>query len=142
MFTYVQVSKNTYPYSTLHVDTCSALKRVRYPRTLNLTEVQRLDSVRIDKCARCMPYIGDKPGPEVSAFWAIQRAFTEEKAATWRKVHAARKVVALRLALEEAEAEAQAAFTSAVEQRDMVATIENDARTGSYTPLEVTVQRR
>jgi hypothetical protein len=148
MFTFVEVSKNTYPYRTLHVDTCKVLDRARYKTVLTLDKVRRLDSVRIDYCTRCVgkTHIGVGGRTEYSeaqrAFWGIQRAFKDEEAATWRKVHAARKVVALRLALEEAEAEATAAFTSAVEQRDLIATVEAEARRGEYSPLEVTVGRR
>jgi hypothetical protein len=148
MFTFVEVSKNTYPYRTLHVEGCSHLNRAQYRTVLTLEKVRRLDSVRIDYCSRCVgkTHVGVGGQTEYSAarleFWAIQRSFKEDEAKTWAKVHAARKVVALRIALEEAEVEATKAFSSAAEQREMVERIYDEAKRGDYSPLEVTVKRR
>jgi hypothetical protein len=151
MFTFVEVSKNTYPYRTLHVEGCSHLARAKYQHDLSIEQVRRLDSVRLDYCTRCFPVkvvktLSGGTNREYSAaqreFWGIQNAFKEDEAKAWQRIHAARKVVALRLALEEAEAECTATFSHAAEQRDMVATVEREARAGQYTPLEVTVSRR
>ncbi len=151
MFTFVEVSKNTYPYRTLHVEGCSHLNRARYQSVLSIEQVRRLDSVRMDYCTRCFPVKTVKMTNGLTnrvysaaqmEFWGIQRAFKDDEAKTWAKVHAARKVVALRLALEEAEAEMPKAFTSAAEQRDMVQRIYDEAKRGEYSPLDVSVSRR
>ena len=121
------------------------LKRVgKYSaHTLTLDEVRRLDSVRMDKCSRCMPMPKDIRGtlhPALSEFYGIQRAFKDDEHAQWDRIHKARKVVALRLALEAAEAELGDPVSQA--QADILQQVEGEARDGGYSPLEVTVQRR
>lgn len=146
-FTYVEVSKNTYPYRTLHLMGCGVLSRARFARTLNHTDIQRLDAVRLDICKRCMP-----TGQERNQFgnltttyhegqrnlWAIQRAFKEDAARTWRKVHLARKVIALRLALEAAEAELD---MNDPQQVDFLNEYDRTGRAGDYRLPEVTIGR-
>lgn len=137
-YAYVEVSKNVYPYRTLHVDTCGVLNRVNYRHPLSREQVGRYDGVRTDYCGKCMPRKGDKLHPAVSEFYSIQRAFRDAEAETWRKVRAARKVIALRLALEEAE---KSLDMSDPQQVDFLNEYDRTGRSGDYRLPEVTVGR-
>jgi len=138
MFTFVRVRKDQYPYETLHLSTCGAASS-RRAEFLDLEQVERVDSVRIDKCKRCMPMKGDEYHPGVREFWRIQQAGNAKRAAVAQTSRLARQVVALRLALAKVEAEA-------AEFPGVDALIPEYTRTmadGTYTPdeLDVTVGR-
>lgn len=142
-FMYVEVSKNTYPYRTLHLDTCGLLNRVKYPHPLSAEQIARYDTLRVDICKRCMPRnqfgnLTTTYHPGQRNLWAIQRAFKDAQDETWRKVHLARKVIALRLALEAAEAEVD---TTDEQQMDFINEYDRTGRSGDYRLPEVTIGR-
>lgn len=150
MFTYVQVSKNTYPYRTLHLSTCGVLNRVSSyrSRTLDHREVASLDGVRTDMCSRCMPtrtaknlagYTETVYHAGQTNFWAVQRAFKDDEAAQWAKVHAVRKLVALEIAVEAAKLDVD---LTDVRTADLYAEYSRTGREGSYMLPEVTLSRR
>ena len=139
-YNYVIIRKDKYPYETLHIDTCGAVKRSNRTEYLSLERVGRLD-IRHDKCNRCMPRVLDADGipdgyhPAHLEFFRIQRAYQAQQATQAQTARLARQVVALRLALAKVEAEA-------AEFPGVDALIPEYTRTmadGTYTPDELDV---
>lgn len=142
MFTIVEVTKNQYPYSTLHVVGCSALRG--RGSMLSVDELARYDIIRTDFCKRCLPRDRDAVHPAVAYIYRVQREYKDRLNADSKLFRLARQVVALELAtakVDEAVREARVGLDPRF--IDAVAEYRDSMANGTYTPdeLDVTVGR-
>jgi hypothetical protein len=143
-YQYALISKRTYPYETLHLQSCGSVTRSYRAQYLSEEQVGRLD-MRHDKCSKCMPRVLDADGlpdgyhPGHLEFFRIQRAYQARQATAAQTTRLARQVVALRLAL--AKVEAEAAEFPGVDE--FIPEYTRTMADGTFTPdeLDVTVGR-
>jgi len=148
MTSFYEVSKDQYPYSTLHKAGCSNLNRARYSTYLDRERIGRYDTISTDWCSRCFPtkleknlagYYQTVYSPAWYEFMAIQREQKDAVAKVAAQVRAARVIASLELALENANAE----YVDSMTPRAVELLIEyrENMRNGVYTPAEVEVGR-
>ncbi len=145
------ISKNQYPYETLHTDRCGAVNRSYRAQSLGYESIGRLELYRIDICSRCLPRVLDADGlpdgyhPDHLELFRIQREYKAKQATDAQTSRLARQVVALEIALEKARAEATefGIFRVGTRGNELYTEYARTMREGTYTPdeLDVTVGR-
>jgi hypothetical protein len=140
MYNFLEVSKNQYPYRTLHLDTCTTANKSYSARSLSADEIGRMELYRVDICKRCMPRQGEglHPGHLYAHF--VQREY-EAKAARQRRIYTlARQEVALELALKKVRVTLMDEGIDTLPQyAEAVREYRETMADGTYTPDELTV---
>jgi len=148
MTSFYEVSKNQYPYHTLHTDKCGVISRSRYATGLSREHIGRYDTIRVDWCKKCFPETKalNEYGNAVTTyseawyeFMHIVAEKREEDRRSSQEQRAARVIASLELALENANAE----YVDFMTPRAVELLIEyrENMRNGVYTPATVEVGR-
>jgi hypothetical protein len=131
------VSKNQYPYQTVHTVDCPQGLRSHYSYLLGEDRIATMDTIRTDWCSRCFGKEYYK-SPVWAAMTRIRNEYDKRRSEEAKADRFAREVAALRLALQAREKDPLYADENV---RIAINGYAANARDGYYTPLTVTFEK-